>query len=61
MFYKCFIIGLLIVYLVMEKTNKETKKLRGVYMKDAFYQKQVAKADSLGMTFSSYVCSKLSK
>ncbi len=45
----------------MEKKVKEIKKLRGVYMKDEYYKKQVAKADSLGMTFSSYVCFKLGK
>ena len=45
----------------MEKKEKEIKKLRGVYMKDEYYKKQVAKADSLGMTFSSYVCFKLGK
>ena len=39
----------------MEKKTKEIKKLRGVYLDDSFYDKQVAKADRLGLSFSSYV------
>jgi hypothetical protein len=47
-----------------EKKVKEIKKLRGVYLKKSrpiymgksFYEKQLQKAESLGMSFSSYVC-----
>ena len=45
----------------MNKKAQEVKKLRGVYMKDDFYNKQVAKAEALGMSFSGYVCLKLNK
>tara|TARA_R110000765_G_scaffold404519_1_gene500791 strand:- start:209 stop:346 length:138 start_codon:yes stop_codon:yes gene_type:complete len=35
--------------------KKEIKKLRPVYLEKSFYDKQVAKADRLGLSFSSYV------
>tara|TARA_R110000765_G_scaffold166635_2_gene271524 strand:- start:119 stop:265 length:147 start_codon:yes stop_codon:yes gene_type:complete len=39
----------------MGKKIKEIKKLRGVYLDDTFYDKQVEKANLLGLSFSSYV------
>jgi len=35
--------------------KKELKKLRPVYLEDSFYDKQVLKAESIGLSFSSYV------
>ena len=35
--------------------KKEIKKLRPVYLEKSFYEKQVVKADRLGLSFSSYV------
>jgi len=35
--------------------KKEKKKLRPVYLEDQFYNKQVEKANSLGLSFSSFV------